>query len=252
MHKLYVVGTGPGGLDYLTPAAQKAIAASDELVGYSLYIDLLGELAADKRRHDRPLGQEIERAALALDRAAAGATTALVSSGDAGIFAMATLVFELLDKQPQRAWQTVDVEVVPGVSAMQVAAARAGAPLGHDFCAISLSNLLTPWEVIERRVHAAGQGDFVVAFYNPRSQRRDWQLERARDILLEYRPADTPVIIGRNLTRADERVSQLQLGELHRDQVDMLSLVMVGNRESRRSGRWIYTPRGYEKHLEAS
>jgi precorrin-3B C17-methyltransferase len=252
MSKLYVVGMGPGGADYLTPAAQKAVAASDELVGYSLYIDLLGELAAGKQRHDRPLGQEIERAELALERAAAGATTALISSGDAGIFAMATLVFELLDKHPRPEWLAVEIEVVPGVSAMQVAAARAGAPLGHDFCAISLSNLLTPWETIETRIKAAALGDFVVAFYNPRSRRRDWQLERARDILLEQRPADTPVIIGRNLTRADEKVTTIRLADLHRDAVDMLSLVMVGNSESRQAGRWIYTPRGYSKHLEAS
>lgn len=250
MHKLYIVGMGPGAAEYLTPAAHKAVADSEELIGYGLYLDLLGELTTGKRRHELPLGAEVERAQLALERAAAGITTALVSSGDAGIFAMATLVFELLDKQPRPQWREVEIEVVPGVSAMQVAAARAGAPLGHDFCAISLSNLLTPWETIETRITAAGQGDFVVAFYNPRSQRRDWQLERARDILLEYRPAETPVIIGRNLSRADEALGYTQLGALSRDDVDMLSLVIIGNRETRQFGRWAYTPRGYEKHLE--
>jgi precorrin-3B C17-methyltransferase len=143
--------------------------------------------------------------------------------------------------------------VVPGISAMQAAASSAGAILGHDFCTISLSNLLTPWETIEKRLHAAGAGDFVVSFYNPRSKKRDWQINTARDILLEYRPASTPVILGRQLTRADESIDLIQLSDLDADNVDMFTLVSVGNSESRhiKNGdqQWIYTPRGYSKKL---
>ncbi len=257
MTTLYLIGTGPGDLRYLPPLAQKAISASTDLVAYGLYIDLLGELAEGKTRHDLPLGEEIERARLALNLAAEGKATALISSGDIGVFAMATLVFELLDSQAnpdtRPEWQAVSIEVIPGISAMQTAASKMGAPLGHDFCAISLSDLLTPWETIETRLNAAGMGDFVISFYNPVSQKRDWQLNKARDILLEYRPASTPVILGRNLTREDESVRITTLGELDATQVDMLTLVMIGNSESRHiqqaDKHWVYTPRGYSKKL---
>ena len=260
MSKLYVIGTGPGGLEYLPPIARAAIAESNQLVAYGLYLDLLGDLIDGKTRHDRPLGEEIERARLALQLAAKGEPTALISSGDIGIFAMATLVVELLDKEPEAGWENIDIEVVPGISAMQAAASRIGAPLGHDFCAISLSDLLTPWETIEARLQAAGQGDFVISFYNPVSIKRDWQLGRAKEILLEHRPATTPVIIGRNLTRNDEKVTVTTLAELDTTQVDMLTLVMIGNSESRHiqigegdsAKDWVYTPRGYSKKIEFS
>ena len=173
---------------------------------------------------------------------------------------MATLVFELLDKEPEAGWETIDIEVIPGISAMQAAASKIGAPLGHDFCAISLSDLLTPWETIEARLNAAGQGDFVISFYNPVSIKRDWQLAKAKEILLNYRPANTPVIIGRNLTRAEEKITITTLAELDHTQVDMLTLVMIGNSESRHitveNGEakrdWVYTPRGYSKKLGSS
>lgn len=258
MKKLFIVGTGPGDADYLTPRAAAAITASSELVAYGLYLDLLGELCAGKTRHQLPLGEEIERARLALNLAASGKPTALISSGDIGIYAMATLVFELLDRQLQGReacpeWLDVELEVVPGISAMQAAASKMGAILGHDFCTISLSNLLTPWETIEKRLHACGQGDFVVSFYNPRSQKRDWQIASARDILLEYRPAGTPVILGRQLTREDESIQVLELQHLDAQDVDMFTLVSVGNSETRHienQGRhWVYTPRGYRKKL---
>ena len=258
MNKLFIVGTGPGHADYVTPAASAAIVASTDLVAYGLYLDLLGELCSGKTRHELPLGEEIERARLALDLAASGQTTALVSSGDSGIYAMATLVFELLDLQLQGRenspqWLQVDIEVVAGISAMQAAASRSGAILGHDFCTISLSDLLTPWQTIEKRLHACGQGDFVVSFYNPRSQKRDWQINSARDILLEYRPETTPVILGRQLTRADESIDIIALQELDADDVDMFTLVSVGNSESRhivnQDQHWVYTPRGYRKKL---
>lgn len=258
MSKLYVVGTGPGDKGLVAPKAIAAIKASDDLVAYGLYLDLLGDVCNDKTHHDLPLGEEIGRARLALDLAANGKTTALISSGDIGIYAMATLVFELLDqqllgKEDHPEWLDVDIEVVPGISAMQAGASKVGAMLGHDFCTISLSDLLTPWQTIKKRLHACGQGDFVVSFYNPRSKKRDWQINTARDILLEYRPKDTPVLLGRQLTREDERITITTLEKLHSDDVDMFTMVSVGNSESRHiingSNEWIYTPRGYSKKL---
>jgi len=245
MNRLSIVGTGPGALDLLVPAARAALEQASDWVAYGLYIDLLGELAEGKTRHDKALGEEIDRARLALDLAANGKTTALISSGDAGIYAMATLVFEQLGSDKASRWRDVEVEVVPGISAMQLAAARVGAPLGHDFCTISLSDLLTPWAVIEQRLYAAATGDFVVSFYNPVSERRDWQLNAARDILLARRGAETPVIIARNLGRDTESVEVITLSELNAKDIDMLTLVMVGNSETRFDGKWVYTPRGY-------
>lgn len=258
MTKLYVVGTGPGDRELVAPKAVAAINASTELVAYGLYLDLLGDVCDGKNHHQLPLGEEIGRARLALDLAASGKATALISSGDIGIYAMATLVFELLDKQLQGSenspeWLEVEIEVVPGISAMQAGAAAVGAMLGHDFCTISLSDLLTPWQTIEKRLHACGQGDFVVSFYNPRSKKRDWQINTARDVLLQYRPASTPVLLGRQLTRDDESITITTLGELHSDDVDMFTLVSVGNSESRHiingQKEWVYTPRGYSKKL---
>ncbi len=255
MTTLYLLSTGPGNSNYLPPIAQYALKQSQHLVAYGLYLDLLGDLIANKQCHQLPLGQEVERARLALDLTARGKTTALLSSGDIGIYAMATLVFELLDhpqeqiKNPQ--WQNINIEVVPGISAIQTLASRVGAPIAHDFCTISLSDLLTPWEVIEKRLYAAGQGDFVIAFYNPVSRKRQWQLKRAQDILLNYRPEQTPVIIGKNLSRDSETIIHTNLLELDTKQVDMLTLVIVGNSESKRiktkQTQWVYTPRGYGK-----
>ncbi len=200
--------------------------------------------------HDFALGEEETRCRLALDLAAEGRNVVLVSSGDPGIYAMASLVCELLDNDPGRSWSRVALEIVPGLSAMQLAAARAGAPLGHDFCAISLSDLLTPWDAIETRIRAAATADFVVAFYNPVSRRRQSQLAAARAILLEHRPPDTPVIIARNLAREDEQIDMLTLESLDPAALDMLSLVIVGSTTSRtirHGGRAIvYTPRGYD------
>lgn len=258
MSKLFVVGTGPGDLQLLAPKAAQAIQASSDLVAYGLYLDLLGQICDGKTHHDLPLGEEIGRARLALDLAASGKTTVLISSGDIGIYAMATLVFELLDlqlagKENHPEWLDVEIEVIPGISAMQAGAAAVGAMLGHDFCTVSLSNLLTPWETIEKRIHSAGQGDFVVSFYNPVSKKRDWQLNTARDILLTYRPASTPVLIGRQLTREDQEITIITLDQLDAKDVDMFTLVSVGNSESRHivngSKEWVYTPRGYSKKL---
>ncbi|MGR6430504.1 precorrin-3B C(17)-methyltransferase [Rhizobium sp. PAMB 3174] len=248
---LYVVGIGPGADQWRSPEVSAMVSASTDLVGYSLYLDLLGPLADGKVRHDFDLGKEEARVVHAMELAGQGKSVALVCSGDAGIYAMATLVFELLDKGGiSDAASRIGIQVSPGISALQAAAARIGAPLGHDFCTISLSDLLTPWEHIQRRVKAAGEGDFVIAFYNPVSMKRRTQLAYARDELLKYRPDDTPVILATNLGREGERVRVVPLGGLDVDEVDMLTVVVVGSSESRTvktgEGRtWVYTPRGY-------
>ena len=246
---LAVVGIGPGSDAWRSPEADAAIARADDLVGYGLYLDLLGPLGGGKTRHDFPLGDEEARARAALDLAAGGRRVALVSSGDAGIYAMASLVFELLAREDRDAWNRVDIAVIPGISALQAAAARAGAPLGHDFCAVSLSDLLTPWDAIERRLAAAARADFVVALYNPASSRRREGLARAREILLDHRPDGTPVVVARNLGRAGESVRTVALADLATDDIDMLTVLIVGSSETRRvaagAREWVYTPRGY-------
>jgi len=254
MKKLFLVGTGPGNLDYILPLAQQAIMESSDIVGYGLYIDLLGDLVKNKTCHTRNLGQETERVTLALDLASAGRVTALVSSGDIGIYAMASLAFELLDRHPKPEWLEVSIETLPGVSAMQVAASKIGAPLGHDFCTISMSDLLTPWESIEKRLHAAGQGDFVVAIYNPISKTRNWQINHAREILLEYRPPETPVVIAKNLSRENEMVKVVSLVDVAAEDLDMLTTLIIGSSDSRllsvQNKQRVYTPRGYSKVLK--
>jgi cobalt-precorrin 5A hydrolase / precorrin-3B C17-methyltransferase len=247
--RLTIIGIGPGTADWRAPEATNTVAAASDLVGYSLYLDLLGEMATGKKRHDFPLGKETDRVAAALDLAAQGREVALVSSGDAGIYAMASLAFELVDNENRDDWKRLEINVVPGISALQAAAARTGAPLGHDFCTVSLSDLLTPWSVIEKRLKAAAQGDFVIALYNPVSKKRRDHLETTRNILLQHRLATTPVIIARNLGRTDENVEVLNLESLKVDMVDMLSLVMIGSSETKAvsiAGETrVYTPRGY-------
>lgn len=258
--QLSVIGIGPGRDDWRTPEATNLLRDADELVGYGLYLDLVEPLVGDKKRHDFPLGKEEERVRFALERAAEGLNVALVSSGDAGIYAMGALVYELLDR-PQEAHGVSDaahrIEIInaPGISAFQAASARIGAPFGHDFCTISLSDLLTPWETIEQRLDAAASGDFVVAFYNPVSKRRRTQLARAKDILLKHRPGETPVVLATNLGREGEHVRTCSLADLSVDEVDMLTVVLVGASTSRITARagggaWVYTPRGYEKKLK--
>jgi len=245
---LAVIGIGPGNAGARTAEADAALAVASDVVGYGLYLDLLGMALDGKTRHESALGAEEARARQALDLAAAGRRVALVSSGDAGIYGVATLVFELIERDTRPEWRRIAIAVVPGVSAMQAAAARLGAPLGHDFCAISLSDLLTPWAVIERRLRAAAEGDFVVALYNPRSEQRQTQLATARDLLLAHRPPETPVALARNLGRAGESIAVTTLGALAPEAVDMLTLVLVGSSVTRLlPGRLprLYTPRGY-------
>lgn len=245
--RLAIVGIGPGDAGSRSAAAEAALRAASDVVGYRLYLDLLGSAITGKMLHPGVLGAEEERARLALDLAAEGRSVALASSGDAGIYGLASLVFELIDREARTDWRRVAIEVVPGVSAMQAAAARLGAPLGHDFCAISLSDLLTPWDTIERRLEAAAAGDFVVALYNPRSARRAGQLARAREILLAKRAGDTPVALARNLGRSGERVTVTTLAALDPAAADMLTLLLVGSSATRKlqGADLIYTPRGY-------
>ncbi|MDH5798759.1 MAG: precorrin-3B C(17)-methyltransferase, partial [Paracoccaceae bacterium] len=251
---LTVVGIGPGAVDWRTGEAARVLARATDVVGYGLYLDLVADLTGGAVRHTSNLAEEEARVRQALDLAAGGRRVALVSSGDAGIFALATLTFELLDREDRADWNRVALSVAPGVSAFQAAAARIGAPMGHDFCAISLSDLLTPWEAITGRLDAAGRGDFVVALYNPVSKRRRHQIAEARDILLRYRPRETPVVLGRNLGRADETVEVITLSELSAERADMLTMVVIGSSNTRHIMRgdnaWVYTPRGYDKKMD--
>lgn len=250
--RVTLVGLGPGDPSSRSPAASAALRRASDWVGYDLYLDLARDLRASQEEHRFPLGAEESRVRHALALAREGREVALICSGDSGIYAMAALVYELIDLEPQR----VAVEVLPGISAFQAAAARAGAMIGHDFCCVSLSDLLTPWAVIEKRVQAAAEGDFVVAFYNPRSLKRHDQLERALTILRSHRSGDTPVVIASNLGRVEEKVRIVPLREFDPGVVDMLTLVMIGSSQSksfrRGDGRtYAYTPRGYARKRKA-
>ncbi|MCS6852709.1 MAG: precorrin-3B C(17)-methyltransferase, partial [Gemmataceae bacterium] len=238
--RLWVVGLGPGDLGLLTRTAERVLRAVDAVVGYAAYLDRLASLRLRAERHPFPIGAEIERADFALGLAAGGRNVALVSSGDAGVYGMASLVMERA-----AAWPGVELVVVPGVTAATAAGALLGAPLGHDFACVSLSDLLTPWELIERRLHAAGQGDFVLAIYNPVSSQRRWQLPKAREVLLRYRRPDTPVGVVTCAFRLGCRVEVTTLEELNTDGVTMESTLLVGNSQTRVVGGRLVTPRGY-------
>ncbi len=255
---LFVVGIGPGTSEWRTAQAVEALQRAEVAIGYDLYLDLAADLITRADQIRSPLGEEAQRAELALREAAKGKTVALICSGDPGIYALATLVFEVLDRsagrEGERALNGVEVTVVPGISAFQAASARLGAPMGHDFCLISLSDLLTPREVIRQRLKAAAEGDFVIAFYNPQSLRRRTLLGEAIETLRQDRPGDTPVAVARNLGRPDERITLTPISDFDPESVDMLSLVVVGNSETRvieQGGEQrLYTPRGYAKKMD--
>ena len=238
--RLALVSLGPGEDTLVPPLAREALAASELVVGLEQYVERVRHLLRPGTRASTPpLGSEVERAKEALAEARAGGSVALVSSGDAGVYAMASPALEL-------AGEDVDVAVIPGITAAQAAASLLGSPLGHDHCAISLSDLLTPWEFILERVRAAAEGDFVVSLYNPRSKGRDWQLGKAREVLLQHRSPDTPVGVVRDAYREGQEVVLTDLGSLRPEQVDMLTVVIVGSsRTEVRAGRMV-TPRGYE------
>jgi len=250
--KLAIVGTGPGGAPWMSPEVKEILREATDWVGYKFYLDLAGTLREGQKRHDSDNREEIDRARFALDLAASGKSVAVVSSGDPGIFAMAAAVFEAIDFDAKPEWQGIDIRVAPGISAMQAAAAAIGAPLGHDFCVISLSDILKPWEVIEQRISAAAIADFAIAFYNPISKQRIWQLSRAIEILLQTRDPKTPVVLGRNLGRPGQSVRVCTLGEFQAQDADMRTLVIVGSSQTRIIPRkygdvWVYTPRRYDK-----
>ena len=237
--RLSLVGLGPGEESLIPPLAREALAASAVVVGLDQYVERIRHLLRPGTRIvTLPLGDEIARAKTALEEARAGGSVALVSSGDAGVYAMASPTLEL-------AGEDVDVEVIPGVTAAQSAAALLGSPLGHDHCSISLSDLLTPWDVIENRVRAAALGDFVVSLYNPRSRGRTWQLGKVKDILSEQRSPETPVGLVRNAYREDQQVTVTDLASLEPESVDMLTVIIIGSSQTIvKAGRMV-TPRGY-------
>ncbi|MDS0851349.1 precorrin-3B C(17)-methyltransferase [Burkholderia cenocepacia] len=248
--RLTVLGLGPGGAAWLTPAARAALADATDILGYTTYVNMAGPFRADQRVHGTDNREEMQRARHAFELAAEGRRVAVVSSGDPGVFAMAAAVLEALDEARDPQWAAVDLRVEPGISASLATAAQAGAPLGHDFCAISLSDNLKPWDVIETRLQHAAQADLVMAFYNPISRARPWQLDRALDIVRAHRAADTVVVLGRDIGRPGATLSTTTLGALRGDQVDMRTMVIVGSSSTRRfaignAREWVYTPRWY-------
>lgn len=257
--KLSLIGIGPGREDWRTPEASKLLNEADILMGYHLYLDMLKSFTIGKQRVDFELGEEEARCRHALEIAATGRNVALVSSGDIGIYAMAALVFELIDRSSDQAGvsdaaKRVEITTAPGISAFQAAASLAGAPMGHDFCLISLSDLLTPIKAIEQRLTAAAIGDFVIAFYNPISKTRRKPFDLALSILKQYRSASTPILLARQLGRKQQSLRYYTLETLKPEDVDMFTLVIIGSSQTRLIetgfGQKFYTPRGYEKHLD--
>lgn len=246
--RLDIVGLGPGPFEWMTPEAQSLIEKATDLVGYGVYLDRL-PAAPGQARHTSDNRVEIDRARAALDLALAGRRVALVSGGDPGIFAMAATVFEAIETGDPR-WRSLAIETHPGVSAMLAAAARLGAPLGHDFAVISLSDNLKPWKAIERRVKAAAEADFVLALYNPASKARSKPIHDAFALLASVKPAETLVAFARAVGRLDERIELTTLGAADPSIADMSTLVLIGSSQTRRieradGGCWVYTPRSY-------
>ena len=248
--RLTVVGLGPGSVGLRTPDAGRALAEAEDIVGYETYVRLAGPFRPDQAVHVSDNREELDRARHAFKLAASGRRVAVVSSGDPGVFAMAAAVMEALDGAEASAWHGVELQVVPGVTAAHAAAARAGAPLGHDFCVISLSDNLKPWGVIERRLDFACQADLVLALYNPISRARPTQLGQALEILRRHRSPATPVVLARDVGRPDESVRTMSLGELAPEMVDMRTVLLIGSSLTRTVPRadgepWVYTPRWY-------
>ncbi|WP_231715796.1 precorrin-3B C(17)-methyltransferase [Desulfosarcina widdelii] len=249
---------GPGDAAHLSQRAREVLTGADVIAGYGTYIDLIRPLVANKAIISTGMTREVERVAAAIDAACLGKSVALVSSGDPGIYAMAGLALEMCEARRVAAvpsWTAANgdsdetgslrVEVVPGIPALCAGAALLGAPLMHDFCAISLSDLLTPWEVIETRLDAAARADFVMVLYNPKSKKRHWQLEKARQIMMNHKPAQTPVGVVTGAMRSDQRIQVTTLEELHTAMVNMQSTVFIGNHSTRRYGDFLLTLRGY-------
>lgn len=249
--KIWVVSLGPGHPDYMTPRARQALAEARVIVGYRTYLSLIEpSLFEGKETIASGMMDEIGRCQSAIEEALKGRDTAVVSSGDAGIYGMAGLILELLERQ--QLTDRVEVEVIPGTPAFAAAAALLGAPLMHDFACISLSDLLTPWEVILSRIEATAKADFVLVLYNPRSKKRHWQLGAALDLIRRHRDGSTPVGLVKNAMRAGQSVEVTTLSGLDEARVDMLSILLVGNSRTRITGKRMVTPRGYMEKYEPS
>lgn len=245
MKRLYVVGLGPGGREYMTGQAKAALEDAELLCGYTVYIDLIREDYPDKEVLTTPMTQEIERCRMAVEAAESGKTVAMVCSGDAGVYGMAGLIYEIAGEN-----SPVEIIIVPGITAALSGAAVLGAPLVHDFAVISLSDLLTPWETIEKRLRAAGEADFSLCLYNPSSKKRADYLKRACDILLESRNSDNACGWVKNIGRAGEEFKVMTLSELREEQVDMFTTVFIGNSSTKILGGKLVTPRGYERKMK--
>ena len=241
MAKIYVVGIGPGSYENMTQRAQEALAASDVIVGYTVYIDLVKEHYPDKQMLTTPMRREVERCRLAFEQAREGKTVAMICSGDAGIYGMTGVMEELRAEYPG-----VELETVPGISAVISGAAILGAPLMHDFAVISLSDRLTPWEKIEKRLLCAAEADFVICLYNPSSHKRKDYLKRACDLVLRHAAPETVCGIAKNIGREGEGITVLTLAELRDTPVDMFSTVFIGNSQTKNIGGKMVTPRGYQ------
>ncbi|CAE6761203.1 MULTISPECIES: precorrin-3B C(17)-methyltransferase [Paraburkholderia] len=252
--RLTVIGLGPGSADLMVPAARTALNEATDILGYETYVKMAGPLRADQRVHGTDNREEMQRARHAFELASTGRSVVMVSSGDPGVFAMAAAVLEALEEgaSTNADWRAVQLAIVPGVSAAMATAAQAGAPLGHDFCMLSLSDNLKPWSIIEKRLRHTAEADLVMAFYNPISRARPWQLDKALDIVREYRTAATKVVLGRDIGRPGSTMRTITLGELRSSDVDMRTMVIVGSSTTRAfangidGGEWVYTPRWYE------
>ena len=248
--RLAVIGLGPGAAELMVPAVKTELARANDVLGYETYVRMAGPFRADQVLHCTDNREEMQRARHAFELAAQGRSVVVVSSGDPGVFAMAAAVLEALHESTDPQWHNVDLEILPGVSASLATAAQAGAPLGHDFCVMSLSDNLKPWSIIEKRLDLASQADLALAFYNPISRSRPWQLGVALEIVARHRTPQTPVVLGRDIGRPGQTLRVTTLGELTPEQVDMRTMVIVGSSTTctfpRADGReWVYTPRWY-------
>lgn len=244
MKKIFVTGIGPGLYEHMTEAARKSLEEADIILGYKTYIDIIKDLIGDKEVLSSGMRREIDRCEKALELAEQGKTVCLVSSGDAGVFGMAGIMLEIVENNKS----DVEVTIIPGVSAANAAAATLGAPLMHDYAVISLSDLLTDWAVIEKRLHAAGEGDFIITLYNPKSKGRPHNIEKAQEILLKYKDPKTPVGIVRNAKRENESCLITELGQMNKAEIDMFSMVIIGNSKTyvTKDFKKMITPRGYQ------
>jgi cobalt-precorrin 5A hydrolase/precorrin-3B C17-methyltransferase len=248
--RLAVIGLGPGAAELMVPAVKAELARANDILGYETYVRMAGPFRPDQVQHCTDNREEMQRARHAFELAAQGRSVVVVSSGDPGVFAMASAVLEALHESSNSDWHAVELEILPGVSASLATAAQAGAPLGHDFCVMSLSDNLKPWDVIEKRLDLASQADLALAFYNPISRSRPWQLGRALEIVRQHRSPDTPVTLGRDIGRPGQTLRIITLGELTPEQVDMRTMVLIGSSTTctfprADGGSWVYTPRWY-------